>query len=117
MLLVAFGLRELLLASTPPSSSPPPLREEDRVSISYANATYTTLIWYGTESTVMNALSTLTHHGIIYVPLGYSHTFPQQTNMEEVHGGISSRSTNIKNFLLTIFVYRLRMGSWLFRWP
>ncbi|KIP02152.1 hypothetical protein PHLGIDRAFT_309021 [Phlebiopsis gigantea 11061_1 CR5-6] len=41
----------------------------------------------GQESTAINALSTLTHHGIIYVPLGYSHTFPQQTNMTEVHGG------------------------------
>ncbi|GJE86771.1 1,4-benzoquinone reductase [Phanerochaete sordida] len=41
----------------------------------------------GQESTAMNAMSTFAHHGIIYVPLGYSHTFPQQTNMTEVHGG------------------------------
>ena len=35
----------------------------------------------------MSILSTLTHHGIIFVPLGYKHTFAQQTNLEEVHGG------------------------------
>ncbi len=34
-------------------------------------------------------MSTLVHHGINYVPLGYSHTYAQQTNMEEVHGGIT----------------------------
>jgi NAD(P)H dehydrogenase (quinone) len=41
----------------------------------------------GQESTAMASLSTLAHHGIIYVPLGYSRTFPQLTNLEEVHGG------------------------------
>ena len=41
----------------------------------------------GQESTVFNSLSVLTHHGIIYVPLGYKHAFPQLTNVEEVHGG------------------------------
>ncbi|EKM56835.1 uncharacterized protein PHACADRAFT_141788 [Phanerochaete carnosa HHB-10118-sp] len=40
----------------------------------------------GQKSTAMNMLSNFTHHGIIFVPLGYSHTFPQQTNMTEVHG-------------------------------
>ena len=35
----------------------------------------------------MSILSTLTHHGIIYVPLGYKYTFAQQTNLTEVHGG------------------------------
>lgn len=32
-------------------------------------------------------MSTLTHHGIIYVPLGYAKTFPQLTNLSEVRGG------------------------------
>ncbi|KAL2064825.1 hypothetical protein VTL71DRAFT_3965 [Oculimacula yallundae] len=41
----------------------------------------------GQESTAIAALSTLTHHGIVYVPLGYAHTFGQLANMEEVHGG------------------------------
>ncbi|KAK7438881.1 flavodoxin-like fold protein [Stygiomarasmius scandens] len=41
----------------------------------------------GQEATVLNAMSTLTHHGILYVPLGYSTTFGQLTNLDEVHGG------------------------------
>ncbi|KAF5092221.1 hypothetical protein D0Z00_004688 [Geotrichum galactomycetum] len=41
----------------------------------------------GQEATVLNSLSVLTHHGIIYVPLGYAHTFKQLSNLEEVHGG------------------------------
>ncbi|PPQ72863.1 hypothetical protein CVT26_003487 [Gymnopilus dilepis] len=40
----------------------------------------------GQEATAMNTLSVLAHHGIIYVPLGYSKTFPQLTNLDEVHG-------------------------------
>lgn len=32
-------------------------------------------------------MSTLAHHGIIYVPLGYAKTFADQTNLSEVHGG------------------------------
>ncbi|AOW01336.1 flavo protein-like protein [Yarrowia lipolytica] len=41
----------------------------------------------GQEVTALNAMSTLAHHGIIYVPLGYKHTFTQVTNLDEVHGG------------------------------
>lgn len=41
----------------------------------------------GQEVTVLNSLSTLTHHGIIYVPLGYKNIFPLATNLEVVHGG------------------------------
>ena len=33
------------------------------------------------------SLSTLTHHGIIFVPLGYSTTFAQLANLSEVRGG------------------------------
>lgn len=32
-------------------------------------------------------MSTLTHHGIIYVPFGYSKAFKQLTDLSEVHGG------------------------------
>jgi NAD(P)H dehydrogenase (quinone) len=42
----------------------------------------------GQEMTVYNSLSVFAHHGIIYVPLGYKHSFPQMTNTEEVHGGM-----------------------------
>jgi len=41
----------------------------------------------GQESTAIAAMSTLAHHGIIYVPLGYKFTFPQFANLSEVHGG------------------------------
>lgn len=41
----------------------------------------------GQESTAIAALSTLAHHGISFVPLGYARSFPQLTTLEEVHGG------------------------------
>ncbi|KAL5622087.1 hypothetical protein BROUX41_006032 [Berkeleyomyces rouxiae] len=41
----------------------------------------------GQESTCLAAMSTLAHHGMIYVPLGYSKTFAQLTSLDEVHGG------------------------------
>ncbi|KAI6042000.1 flavoprotein-like protein [Pisolithus marmoratus] len=41
----------------------------------------------GQESTVIASLSTLSHHGIIFVPLGYKHAFPQLANLSEVRGG------------------------------
>ncbi|CAI7675999.1 unnamed protein product [Penicillium manginii] len=41
----------------------------------------------GQESTALAAMSTLTHHGFLYVPLGYKTTFAQLSNLSEVHGG------------------------------
>ncbi|KAF8900670.1 flavoprotein-like protein [Mucidula mucida] len=41
----------------------------------------------GQESTALAAMSTFSHHGIIYVPLGYSQTFAQATSLTEAHGG------------------------------
>ena len=41
----------------------------------------------GQESTVMASMSTLAHHGIIYVPVGYKHAFPILSNLTEVRGG------------------------------
>ncbi|KAL6234373.1 hypothetical protein BDW75DRAFT_212553 [Aspergillus navahoensis] len=41
----------------------------------------------GQESTAIAAMSTLTHHGFIYVPLGYKPVFPLLTNLSEIHGG------------------------------
>ncbi|KAK9381649.1 flavoprotein-like protein [Kockiozyma suomiensis] len=40
----------------------------------------------GQETTVLNSLSTIVHHGITFVPAGYR-AFPQMSNMDEVHGG------------------------------
>jgi NAD(P)H dehydrogenase (quinone) len=41
----------------------------------------------GQESTAIAALSTLTHHGIIYVPLGYATAFSILADLSEVRGG------------------------------
>ncbi|KAF2234427.1 benzoquinone reductase [Viridothelium virens] len=41
----------------------------------------------GQEATVANSLSTLAHHGIIYVPLGYKTVFGAMADLSEVRGG------------------------------
>jgi NAD(P)H dehydrogenase (quinone) len=41
----------------------------------------------GQESTVIAAMSTMAHHGIIYVPLGYKTSFPLLGDISEVRGG------------------------------
>jgi len=41
----------------------------------------------GQEATVMDCLSTLTHHGIIFVPFGYATGFDRLKSFDEVHGG------------------------------
>ncbi|KAK6517489.1 Minor allergen Alt a 7 [Arthrobotrys megalospora] len=41
----------------------------------------------GQESTAIAAMSTLAHHGMIYVPLGYARSFGQMVDLSEVHGG------------------------------
>lgn len=43
----------------------------------------------GQEVTISNTLSTFVHHGMIYVPLGYKDTFPQLSDLTEIHGGSS----------------------------
>lgn len=41
----------------------------------------------GQETTVRNLLSIFTHHGMLYVPLGYRDAFPEITDLNEFHGG------------------------------
>lgn len=41
----------------------------------------------GQEATIMNALSSIVHHGIVYVPLGYGAQAAHLSNLDEVHGG------------------------------
>ncbi|KAF2164495.1 benzoquinone reductase [Zasmidium cellare ATCC 36951] len=41
----------------------------------------------GQEVTALNSISTLTHHGFIYVPLGYKTTFSILGDVSEVRGG------------------------------
>jgi len=42
----------------------------------------------GQETTVISSMSTLVHHGMIFVPLGYKDTFPHLSNVNEVRGGM-----------------------------
>lgn len=41
----------------------------------------------GQESTAIAAMSTMAHHGMIYVPLGYKTAFPILGDLTEVRGG------------------------------
>lgn len=42
----------------------------------------------GQESTVISSMSTIVHHGMIFVPLGYKNTFAHLSNLSEVRGGM-----------------------------
>lgn len=46
-----------------------------------------TVLFLPTESTAIAAMSTFAHHGIIYVPLGYSVAFGLLSDLTEIHGG------------------------------
>jgi len=41
----------------------------------------------GQEMTASSAVSTLVHHAMIFVPLGYAPAFPELTDLSEVRGG------------------------------
>jgi len=41
----------------------------------------------GQETTALQSVGTLAHHGIIFVPFGYAKAFPSIANLSEVHGG------------------------------
>jgi len=41
----------------------------------------------GQESTIISAMSTFVHHGMIFVPLGYKTVFGTLANLDEVRGG------------------------------
>ena len=91
------------LSGTPPVRSGPRARSqastracssrlvhpvEDRVSrFSSALSGAFTYTQISAESTVLASISTLAHHGILFVPLGYSTTFAQLANLSEVRGG------------------------------
>jgi NAD(P)H dehydrogenase (quinone) len=40
----------------------------------------------GRETTIYSLISTLSHHGMLYIPLGYASAFTELTNLNEVHG-------------------------------
>ncbi|KAJ7463848.1 1,4-benzoquinone reductase [Mycena galericulata] len=41
----------------------------------------------GQETTILATISTLAHHGVLFVPFGYKAAFGQLTGVAEVHGG------------------------------
>lgn len=41
----------------------------------------------GQEATIMNTMSTLVHHGLVFVPIGYGGAFPILSSLEEIRGG------------------------------
>ncbi|CAH2352303.1 flavoprotein-like protein Ycp4p [[Candida] railenensis] len=41
----------------------------------------------GQETTIRSFLTYVSHHGLIYIPLGYGAAFPHLTNFDEIHGG------------------------------
>ena len=41
----------------------------------------------GQETTAFTAMTTLTHHGIIYVPFGYAKAFSEMVDLSQVRGG------------------------------
>lgn len=43
----------------------------------------------GQEATIMNTMSTLVHHGLVFVPIGYGDAFPILSSLEEIRGGES----------------------------
>jgi NAD(P)H dehydrogenase (quinone) len=65
----------------------------------------------GQEITIANTLSTFVHHGLIYVPLGYKHSFPQLSNLTEIHGGKHSQMSGCVNIKLPTFYFRTG-SSW-----
>lgn len=41
----------------------------------------------GQETTILQSVGTMAHHGINYVPIGYKHTMSLISRLDEVHGG------------------------------
>ena len=68
----------------------------------------------GQEATVQSVLSTLTHHGVLFVPLGYAKA-PQLTNLSEVRGGMCFLFVSLMDGLMDWFVclsVRITLGRW-----
>jgi NAD(P)H dehydrogenase (quinone) len=55
-------------------------------------------------------MSTLAHHGIIYVPLGYKTTFALLANLDEVRGGSPWGAGTFAVSRFNILDVRMRSG-------
>lgn len=66
----------------------------------------------GQESTVISSMSTLVHHGMIFVPLGYKDTFPHLSNVNEVRGGMLNPFASVVAGYSFLRLLRFSMGCW-----
>ena len=66
----------------------------------------------GQEATVQSVLSTLTHHGVLFVPLGYAKA-PQLTNLSEVRGGMCFFICSLMEWINGLdWIVRITLGRW-----
>jgi NAD(P)H dehydrogenase (quinone) len=76
----------------------------------------------GQESTVLATMSTLAHHGIIYVPFGFKHASAQLSKLDEVHGGtyLSAELVIVtldRSLIFALLPTRISLGCWnILRW-
>jgi len=66
----------------------------------------------GQESTAMSTMSTIAHHGMVYVPLGYGTSMSILTNLEEVRGGTISSCFGSFGRCLTCLIFHLLGSPW-----
>lgn len=74
----------------------------------------------GQETTALTTLTTFTHHGINYVPLGYGYSnaageacFALMSNVDEVHGGtLKSLFLSVVCLIQILTSSRIALGRW-----
>jgi NAD(P)H dehydrogenase (quinone) len=78
----------------------------------------------GQETTAYTSITTFTHHGINYVPLGYGYKnaageacFEKLSSVEEVHGGMFKSHPLGTVCLVTLISSRFALGCWNLRQP
>lgn len=63
----------------------------------------------GQEATGIAMMSTLAHHGISFVPLGYKNTLQFLGNLDEVHGGSAWGAGTLVSRSVLICVHNLNL--------
>ena len=66
--------------------------------------------------TPLTFMSTLVHHGFIFVPLGYASGFAKLVSETESHGGKSQNRKFFCGFIFDTGTRRFPMGSWNICW-
>jgi hypothetical protein len=62
--------------------------------------------------TPLTFMSTLVHHGFLFVPLGYASGLAKLVSLDESHGGKSQFGKLFCEFILDAGTRRDSMGSW-----